>query len=278
MTVDVRPVDERDTSWEIHAPLYRLFVFEGEGHAVGAYDLTGCTVREALDCGVAMTEGDRHLWSLAQVIDEQRSGAVLPGAVVTQRQRGLVWLSGTDYNDGEPSSPAEWRLRAEMQDRYLLARSLANEPVVLPEGLRVIRMVPGWTMMPLWENFTDNSPFTEDSAPVSAELRRELISWSQEWERGSLVEVNTDEGAVDGGDAEIAPVLSGRTDGGQVGSSGTVGPRHTAAEWAAWGARLYHRAVAELDGVAEVRPEFDLPGDLRTHGDWDEGAVARWGN
>ncbi|MGO2660390.1 hypothetical protein [Mycetocola reblochoni] len=242
------PVDERDASWEAHDARYRLLVFEGPGNAVAAYDLGDCTLREALEAGEETSERDARLWSLALIVDDERSAPVFGAAVATVRSRGLIWLSGYDYTDGEPSTVAEWRLRAEMQDSYLMARSLAGEPVVLPDGLRVFRMFPGWTTVPLWESFTDNYPFDEDTVPVSAGLRDELIAWGAEWERRALAEMDGDGEGTSG--AAAAPDEEGDDP-----EAALLGE----AEWARWGARLYRRAVAELRDVAEVRPGFALP-------------------
>jgi hypothetical protein len=107
-----------------------------------------------------------------------------------------------------------------MQDRYLSARSLRNEPVVLPNGLRVVRMFPEWGVAwPLWESFTDDYPMDASALGLSEALVTDLAAWNSRWDDRDLDD----------------PLPAGWRDDG----------------WA-----LYRRLQAELDGVAEVRPDF----------------------
>ncbi|WP_106814498.1 hypothetical protein [Microbacterium timonense] len=201
-------VDERDITWESNDARYRVFVYSGVGSPVKAVDIVDASLPEVLDSIRALSENDRSIWSLALVVDEP-----------VAQGRGLIWLSGMDYHDA-PSSPVEWRMRAQMQDRYLSARSLRGEPVVLPDGRRVIRMFPEWAVRwPLWESFTDNYPLDAADLPISGALAAQLAAWNDVWQ---------DRGLDD-------PVADGWHDEG----------------WA-----LYRRLQAELEGVAEVRPEF----------------------
>ncbi len=208
-SVRVVTVDERDSSWESTTPRYRLFVSGKPGEAAMTLDFLDASLKDVTEAG-ELAGRDGRLWSAALVVDDPLRG------------RGLVWLTGFDH-DARPSTRAEWRARAEMHDRYLSARSLAGEPVVLPDGRRVIRMFPDhghrW---PLWESFTDAYTRDPDDLGLSASLRDALRRWYDEWEAAGL----------DG---------------------------HPGEEWIEEGTRLAALLQAELDGVAEVRPEFGGP-------------------
>ncbi|MET0886506.1 MAG: hypothetical protein ABWX92_08655, partial [Mycetocola sp.] len=124
-------VDERDATWERDDPRFRVYVFKGAGNAVTTLDILDATIEEALETAITLSHGDQHLWSLALVEQDPRG------------MRGLIWLSGMDYND-PPGTASEWRHRQQMQDRYLAARHRAGEAPLLPNGLRVIRVFPEW--------------------------------------------------------------------------------------------------------------------------------------
>ncbi len=211
----VNEVDERDSSWEIDAPRFRIYVFEGAANAVSTFDIHDVSVEEALDAARVQSGHDQHLWSLALVHDDGRAG------------RGLVWLSGNDYNDNPaPVDDANyWRARGAMQNRYLRARAQAGEPVVLPTGERLIRFFPEWgTDLPLWESFTENYPIGRGGLPLPAELEADLTTWNERWRE-----------------------LSGTRE---------PDPEPGWPEWEREGVRLRVRLQRALDGIAEVRPEF----------------------
>jgi hypothetical protein len=202
-------VDERDSSWESHDPRFRILVFEGARNAVRAVDIVDASVDDAFESARALSEGDRRLWSLALVTDDRQGG------------RGLVWLSGMDYNDA-PVTAKQWALRRQMQNRYLMAKVQRRQPPLLPNGLRVIRVFPEWVSgLPLWESFTDQYHLDPGSLDLSHELSAALFAWNEEW-----LSRSEDEPLAD--------------------------PRG----WRRRGLRLVGQLQAELDGVAEIRPEF----------------------
>lgn len=213
-------VDERDSSWEIDEARFRVYVFSGAGNAVTTFDFVHATIEQALDEASYLAGRDKHLWSLALVHDDPESG------------RGLVWLSGNDYNDyprADLGTAAYWRHRGKMQSRYLNARVQAGEPAVLPTGERSIRMFPEWSVdLPLWEDHTEHYPVEPGVLPLSTALEQSLMAWNRRWE-------------------ELAnPDLASTTS--------TDSP-----EWSAWFAEgVAHLAAlrAELRGVAEIRPDF----------------------
>lgn len=93
-------------------------------------------------------------------------------------------------------------------------------PTVLPNGLRVIRMSPEWVSgWPLWEDFTDVHRLTGDVLALTPELSQALYDWNESW-----LTRHTDD-----------PIPRG---------------------WREQGEHLFVQLQAELDGAAEVRPEF----------------------
>lgn len=204
-------VDERDNNWWRDDARFRVYVFIGSGNAVATTDLLGASVDEALEEAAILAEDNQRLWSLALVHDDPQHG------------RGLIWLSGNDYNDDHTFTSAYWRARALMQDRYLMAKVRRGEEPVLPSGLRVIRMFPEWTVaLPLWESFTDNYPVEPGALGLANKLERELEAWNEEWQ------------------------LHADTD-------------NTPHDWVPWEERgrvLYDEVCRQLHGIAEVRPEF----------------------
>jgi hypothetical protein len=201
------PVDERDSTWERDDARYRVYVFKGADSAVTTVDLVDATIEDALKSAFALSSGDEHLWSLALVENDSRG------------MRGLIWLSGMDYND-PPSSGREWQRRRQMQDRCLRARSQRGEPALLPNGLRLIRVFPEWVSgWPLWENYTEDYRLTGPALGLSHELSEALFEWNEEW-----LERHED---------DPLPV-----------------------SWKEQGLGLLRQLRGELDGVAEVRPEF----------------------
>lgn len=200
-------VDERDSTWERDDARYRIYVFKGADNAATTFDLLEATIEQALESAIALSNGDEHLWSLALVEDDSRG------------LRGLIWLSGMDYND-PPSSAREWQRRRQMQDRYLMDKHRRGMPTVLPNGLRVIRLFPEWVSgWPLWESFTDDYRRTGPDLGLTPELSRALYDWNETW----LTRHEDD------------PIPEG---------------------WRERGERLFNQLQAELEGVAEVRPEF----------------------
>lgn len=200
-------VDERDSTWERDDARYRVYVFEGPANAVTTLDIVEATVEEALETALAMSNGDERLWSLALVENDSRG------------MRGLIWLSGMDYND-PPGSAREWQRRRQMQDRYLMARSRHARPTVLPNGLRVVRVFPEWISgWPLWEDFTDDYRLTGPQLGLTSELSADLYDWNEAWLARQVDD----------------PLPAG---------------------WVEQGRVLVRRLQGELGGVAEVRPEF----------------------
>lgn len=211
-------VDERDSSWEIDEARFRVYVFMGAANAVATTDVLSATVEEALEAARNLAEGDRHLWSIALAHDD--------GAM----DRGLVWLSGNDYNDyprADSDTAAYWRHRGTMQGRYLLARAHAGEPVVLPTGERSIRLDPEWGAdLPLWEQFTDHYPVKRGALPLGGRLEGSLAAWNQRW---------------------------------QILADPDTGRDASETDWAAWrakGVELVARLREALVGVAEVHPAY----------------------
>ena len=140
---------------------------------------------------------------------------------LSRRERGLIWLSGMDYTR-TPVTARDRQLRRQMQDRYLSARVRDGMPPVLPNGLRLIRVFPEWVHgWPLWENGTGEYHLDAGSLDISPELGSALFDWNDEWQDREYDQPLTD---PDG--------------------------------WRRRGIALADRLQRELEGIAEVRPEF----------------------
>ena len=201
------PADERDSTWERDDARYRLYVFKGAGNAATTTDIFEATIEQALESALTLSDDDEHLWSLALVENDSRG------------MRGLIWLSGMDYNDA-PTTGQEWRRRKQMQDRYLTAKNRRGEPPILPNGLRVIRVFPEWVSgWPLWEDFTADYRRTGPGLGLTRELSDDLFNWNDVWSARKV----------------DSPLPAG---------------------WQDEGSRLVVRLRDELKEVAEVRPEF----------------------
>ncbi|WP_439032052.1 hypothetical protein [Gordonia terrae] len=147
------------------------------------------------------------LWSLA----------VVDAAADHER---LMWLSGYDYRQ-RARTWVERTRRSDMQLRYLAYRAAQSRPVVLPDGLRLIRMFPEWGAGPLWESFTENYPADPARLGLDPGLARALTDWNDVWNaRPHDADLDDEPG------------------------------------WIAAGLALHARVASELTGVAEVAAQF----------------------
>lgn len=200
---------EPPASWQRDDARYRVFVFAGPDLETSTTDVLDASVEQALEAAHTLSHHDEHLWSLALVEHDGRG------------REGLVWLSGMDYHQ-RPDTQAQWRRRGQMQTRLLSARSQAGRPLVLPNGLRVMRMFPEWWPgSPLWESFSDDYRLPLDELGLTPELCDALRTWHDAWSERQVEEPLPDEEA-----------------------------------WVAEGLRLHAAVQGELAGVAEVRREF----------------------
>ncbi|MEO9327201.1 hypothetical protein [Gordonia aurantiaca] len=187
------------------------FDYDGSGYSVEVVDYTDREVTSVVDDADHYFTDTGKLWSLA-LVAEQASG-----------ETNLTWLSGYDYREA-PANTAERRRRADMQLRYLMSRSRRHEPVVLPDGLRLIRMFPEWGGAgPLWESFTENYPAEPEKLGLSASLARDLEEWNDDWAAG-----------------------------------GPGNQLEDPMPWLERGRELFDRVQHELRGVAEVTTRLDF--------------------
>ncbi|EON31874.1 hypothetical protein GTC6_15621 [Gordonia terrae C-6] len=190
----------------------RIFGFEydGAGYRAEVFDYSGCDVTTVIsDADYFFTDRGK-LWSLA-VVDAS-----------TDCER-LMWLSGYDYRR-RARTWAEQTRRTEMQLRYLASRAARSRPVVLPDGLRLIRMFPEWGAGPLWESFTENYPADPARLGLDPELAGALTDWNDVWNaRPHDADLDDEPG------------------------------------WTATGLALHSRVESALSGVAEVAAQFLRP-------------------
>ena len=204
-TRTARPAGD-DAGDETHLRLLN-FEYDGADYRVEVLDYSGCDVTKVISDADHFFTDQGKLWSLAVVDD---------GADLVR----LMWLSGYDYRE-----PARTRVeragRSEMQLRYLASRSAQSRPVVLPDGLRLIRMFPEWSAGPLWENFTANYPADPLRLGLDPELATELTEWNDVWNaRPHDADLDDEPG------------------------------------WTAAGIALHARVQSALAGVAEVAAQF----------------------
>ena len=100
--MDVEPVDERDSSWEVDTPRFRVYVFDSR-NATSCYDITGAEVLDVVRWAQERCNDDER-YAVALVHDDRRSE--------NTRERGLIWLLGYDANTSDHDAVTEARLKA----------------------------------------------------------------------------------------------------------------------------------------------------------------------
>lgn len=119
-------VDERDSSWELDSPRFRVYLHGSDAERTrgwtATYDIVGADVLQAIDWAQRQA-GDRLTYAVALVHNGPHE-CLSPGD-----GRGLVWLVGRDGNDAPSGAPA----LHEAQQRMLTRR---NHPVGIPAADR----------------------------------------------------------------------------------------------------------------------------------------------
>lgn len=117
-------VDERDSSWELPAPRFRVYLHGSENDAThgwtATYDILDADVLQTIDWAQRQA-GDRLTYAVALVYDDAAHERLNPG-----HGRGLVWLLGRDGNDIPHDEPD----LVQAQQRMLKRR---HDPVRVPE-------------------------------------------------------------------------------------------------------------------------------------------------
>ena len=143
---EIEPVDERDSSWEVADPRFRVYLHSsGPETTYGStwtYDITGADVLQVIDWAQRQA-GDRLTYAVALVYDDAASERLNLG-----HGRGLVWLVGMDGNETTADGSGE---RA-VHQRMLMRRT---QPVVVPaaDSMPVSAFDPfndGTTHRPEW--------------------------------------------------------------------------------------------------------------------------------
>jgi hypothetical protein len=121
--IEIEPVDERDSNWEVRTPRFRVYLHGGGPDKTygrtWTYDITGADALQAIDWARRQA-GDRLTYALALVLDDPTEEQRNPG-----HGRGLVWLVGMDGNDNPEEDPEQ----RQVQQRMLMRRT---KPVVIP--------------------------------------------------------------------------------------------------------------------------------------------------
>ena len=100
VTMNVEEVDERDSTWEQHDSIFRVYFAKGIDRAITTVDVSDATFSEV------------HKWAQEKAGDETVIAIALVGSDA-RGLKGLTWLFGTDPND-QPVSDIEVRMHAEM--------------------------------------------------------------------------------------------------------------------------------------------------------------------
>lgn len=124
--VQIVPVDERDSSWEVDTPRFRVYL-HGSGETThgwtATYDITGADVLQVIDWA-QREAGDSLTYAVALVYDDKAEAQVNSGG-----GRGLLWLVGTDGNTNARSSE-----ETAVLDRMLVRR---RDRVGVPQSDRI---------------------------------------------------------------------------------------------------------------------------------------------
>ena len=128
--IEIKQVDERDSSWEDSNPRFRVY-FHGSGpdstHGwTDTYDVTGADVLQVIDWAQRQA-GEVLTYAIALVLDDEAAELCNPG-----HGRGLIWLVGCDGND-YPLDHTQDRTQ-ERQSRMLTRRT---DPVRIPGADRM---------------------------------------------------------------------------------------------------------------------------------------------
>ena len=130
--VQIVPVDERDSRWEINAPRFRVYLHgSGETTTYGwtaTYDITGADVLQVIDWAQRQA-GDSLTYAVALVYDDEARRQTN-----AEDARGLVWLVGMDGNTNA-QSPKE----VEILNRMLVRR---RDHVGVPRSDRIYEGAP----------------------------------------------------------------------------------------------------------------------------------------
>ncbi|WP_155838577.1 hypothetical protein [Arthrobacter castelli] len=98
--MNIEEVDERDSTWEQHDSIYRVYFAKGVSRAITTVDVSDATFSEV------------HKWAKEKASDDTLIAIALVGRNA-RGLKGLTWLFGMDPND-RPGSDIELRMFAEM--------------------------------------------------------------------------------------------------------------------------------------------------------------------
>lgn len=126
--IDIALVDERDSGWECHDPVFRVYLHDAApgatGGATATYDVRGADALQVIDWAESQVRTtDATTYAVALVRDEWSPGR-------SDMRRGLVWLVGIDGNTGTALDERE----ADALARMIARRA---DPVAVPAADRM---------------------------------------------------------------------------------------------------------------------------------------------
>lgn len=99
--MNIEDADERDSTWEEHSSVFRVYFAQGADRAVTTFDVSEATFSEVLR------------WAQQKAAAETLIAIALVGRDA-RGLKGLTWLFGMDPND-YPESELQIRMQAEMR-------------------------------------------------------------------------------------------------------------------------------------------------------------------
>jgi hypothetical protein len=98
--MDIAEVDERDSTWEQHESVFRVYFAQGIDRSITTFDVSHATFSEV------------RKWATETALDDTIIAIALVG-LDSRGLKGLTWLFGMDPND-HPAADIEIRMHAEM--------------------------------------------------------------------------------------------------------------------------------------------------------------------
>ncbi|POH73063.1 hypothetical protein CVS27_12960 [Arthrobacter glacialis] len=102
LSMNIEEVDERDSTWEQHDSIFRVYFAQGIDRAITTVDVSGATFSEV------------RRWAKEEASDDTIVAIALV-SLDARGLKGLTWLLGMDPND-QPVADIEFRMLAEMID------------------------------------------------------------------------------------------------------------------------------------------------------------------
>ncbi|WP_157884045.1 hypothetical protein [Arthrobacter alpinus] len=98
--MNITEADERDSTWEQHDSVFRVYFAQGIDRSITTFDVSDATFSEV------------QKWAIETALDDMIVAIALV-SLDSRGLKGLTWLLGMDPND-HPAADIEIRMHAEM--------------------------------------------------------------------------------------------------------------------------------------------------------------------